>query len=76
VNGGMTAEERDLLAVAVAVAEAVGVVAPPPAPAWRISRRSVGACVAVAAIPAAGGICNCGNDPNCSICHGEGTVQI
>jgi hypothetical protein len=75
-NSDMTAAERDMLAVA----EAVGVVAPPPAPAWRTSRRSgtrpQGNCVQVAAIPPAGGVCHCGGDPDCRICHGTGTVWL
>jgi hypothetical protein len=55
-------------------------VAPAPAPAWHKSSRSNSHpdsnCVEVAALPPASGVCNCGNDPNCPICHGEGTVWI
>jgi hypothetical protein len=35
-----------------------------------------GQCVEVAALPPASGICNCGGDPNCTICEGTGTVWI
>jgi hypothetical protein len=24
----------------------------------------------------ASGVCNCGNDPNCQVCHGTGSVWI
>jgi Domain of unknown function (DUF397) len=50
------------------------------APAWRKSSRSgtnpYGNCVEVAALPPASGICHCGGDPNCQICHGKETVWI
>lgn len=45
-------------------------------PAWRTSSWSGthpnGNCVQVA--PA--GVCNCGGDPNCRVCGGNGTVWI
>jgi hypothetical protein len=69
--------ERDLLAVATAVGGTRG---RSRRPGWRKSKRSGsnprGNCVEVTAGLPAGGLCRCGNDPDCSYCHGTGTVWI
>lgn len=76
----MARDRRQPEAPAQAQTEAGQEVSAPATPAWRKSSRSGtnphGNCVETALIPAAGGVCNCGGDPNCGTCGGTGSVWI